>query len=216
MSEDDLLIAIENAGLSYLDMRPKGGALWVIGGREIQSKVRKLQADTGAYFTFSKKGSRSTRHRSAWFTHHGGDEAYRYREASSHKEQPAKKPKPASALKPAAKLKSAPQAQTPRRAPQQHAPQANPTKPTCGTCANCGMPACTNGGFAVCDSWQAKEDAPDYWPEMRRGGREGGFGGRLREIEDEEYVQPLKDRDKPIGPVETPRDRARKNKKRRQ
>lgn len=57
---------IERHNLEYLDKRDKGGALWVIGGRDLSPTMLKLQ-DSGFHFTFKVGGGRSSGYRDAWW-----------------------------------------------------------------------------------------------------------------------------------------------------
>lgn len=63
----DLLSHLRRLRLEISDKRSRGGALWVIGGPELDAPLRELRAK-GARFTFAPRGSRSTRNRPAWWT----------------------------------------------------------------------------------------------------------------------------------------------------
>ncbi|MBA4493329.1 hypothetical protein ACFO25_06330 [Paenactinomyces guangxiensis] len=49
-----------------IDKRKAGGALWVVGGWELNEILFPLK-EHKIYFRFSKKGGRSTKKRPAWF-----------------------------------------------------------------------------------------------------------------------------------------------------
>jgi hypothetical protein len=58
--EDNLLTQLRSRGLKVIDRRPEGGALWVVGGRDLADFV------VGLGFKFAPLGSKSTRGRPAW------------------------------------------------------------------------------------------------------------------------------------------------------
>ena len=62
-------------GLEVLDARADGGALWVIGGREIEAVLSELTAIAGD-FKFAPSGRSFTRGRPAWYTYQGSDVNY--------------------------------------------------------------------------------------------------------------------------------------------
>ena len=60
---------LEQFGLSYVDMRTKGGALWIIDSPEVTRERLEACEDIGnCIFKFCENGSRSTGHRAGWFT----------------------------------------------------------------------------------------------------------------------------------------------------
>ncbi|KOY82171.1 DUF4145 domain-containing protein [Lysinibacillus macroides] len=65
-TEYPLIQYLEEHNLSYIDKRDKGGALWVIGGWEINKFLLELKKHK-IYFRFSKKGGRVTKNKPAWF-----------------------------------------------------------------------------------------------------------------------------------------------------
>jgi hypothetical protein len=64
--EDELLIYLTQHGLEYIDHRPKGGSLWVIGSDRIREYLDPLK-DKGIHFRFKPTGGRASKHRPAWF-----------------------------------------------------------------------------------------------------------------------------------------------------
>jgi len=48
-------------------MRSKGGALWLIGGRELTHVIVELRKE-GVSFTYTEKGGTVSGHRPAWYT----------------------------------------------------------------------------------------------------------------------------------------------------
>ena len=53
--------------LKFEDMRSKGGALWLIGGRELTHVIVELRKK-GVSFTYTEKGGTVSGHRPAWYT----------------------------------------------------------------------------------------------------------------------------------------------------
>ena len=58
---------LENAGIEYVDKRPMGGALWVIGGKELENTVQGM-SEFGLNFTFKSTGGKATGGRPAWWS----------------------------------------------------------------------------------------------------------------------------------------------------
>lgn len=59
--EDNVLTQLRSRGLEVIDRRPEGGALWVVGGRDLADFL------IGLGFKFAPLGSKSTRGRPAWY-----------------------------------------------------------------------------------------------------------------------------------------------------
>ncbi|WP_144553347.1 hypothetical protein [Bacillus sp. X1(2014)] len=59
---------LQKSGYEVLDKREKGGALWVIGGEELEHFIEELSVSENIKFSFAKKGSKSTKNVPAWFT----------------------------------------------------------------------------------------------------------------------------------------------------
>ncbi len=57
---------LREKGLTIIDNRPVGGALWVLGGRELEPLMQDL-ARKGIKFTFSSNGSKTTGYKPAWW-----------------------------------------------------------------------------------------------------------------------------------------------------
>ena len=66
--EKELADFLEEKGLEIFDKRAKGGVLWVVGGKEIDSIIKETRKLYGALWTFSKNGGRATGGRTSWFT----------------------------------------------------------------------------------------------------------------------------------------------------
>jgi len=66
VEKPDVVQLIERHNLEHVDKRDSGGALWVIGGRELSPTMLKLR-DSGFPFTFKVGGGRSSDHRDAWW-----------------------------------------------------------------------------------------------------------------------------------------------------
>ena len=57
---------LKEAGIEFVDKRANGGALWVIGGHELDEIMQRL-ADAGQKFFFSEKGGRVTKNKPGWY-----------------------------------------------------------------------------------------------------------------------------------------------------
>lgn len=68
---DELLRLLAAEQLEAVDKRAAGGALWVVGGRELEPTMTRL-ASQGHRFNFSEGGGRATKHRPAWWTKAAG------------------------------------------------------------------------------------------------------------------------------------------------
>ncbi|WP_337018300.1 sigma factor-like helix-turn-helix DNA-binding protein [Oceanobacillus massiliensis] len=64
--EFPLLVFLGEHNLKYIDKRDKKGALWVLGDWSLRETLFTLKKNK-IYFRFSKKGSKSTDYRPAWF-----------------------------------------------------------------------------------------------------------------------------------------------------
>lgn len=67
VSRFDLKAEIKKAGFHYVDKRNSGGALWIIGGHELDKFVKKCRRK-GVKFTFKASGGRATQGKAAWWT----------------------------------------------------------------------------------------------------------------------------------------------------
>lgn len=83
----DVVQMIESHNLEHVDKRDSGGALWVIGGREISSTMVKFR-DSGFSFTFKAGGVRSGDYRDAWW-YTSSEAMNRKKSETSEKTQPA-------------------------------------------------------------------------------------------------------------------------------
>ena len=66
LEKQDVVQLIKRHNLQHVDKRYSGGALWVIGGRELSSIMLKLR-ESGFPFTFKPGGGRSSCYRDAWW-----------------------------------------------------------------------------------------------------------------------------------------------------
>ncbi|WP_197258390.1 DUF4145 domain-containing protein [Paenibacillus dendritiformis] len=57
---------LSHQGLTVVDKRPNGGALWIVGGWELKEALFSLKPQ-GIFFKYAKNGSQSTKRKSAWF-----------------------------------------------------------------------------------------------------------------------------------------------------
>ena len=65
-SKPDVLALLNEAGVSYIDKRDKGGALWIIGGKELSDTVKKCQ-QLGMWFKFKAEGGKATKGKPGWW-----------------------------------------------------------------------------------------------------------------------------------------------------
>lgn len=64
--KETLTEAIRRRKIPFVDKRAQGGALWIIGGKELSGFVRECR-ERGVYFQFCPGGGRSTQGRDAWY-----------------------------------------------------------------------------------------------------------------------------------------------------
>lgn len=67
-SKSQMVEFLKKKGLEVIDKRDKNGALWVVGGKEIDPILKETRKLYGALWTFSQNGGRATRNRTSWFT----------------------------------------------------------------------------------------------------------------------------------------------------
>ncbi|MGE5372834.1 MAG: hypothetical protein ACM3QZ_12675 [Solirubrobacterales bacterium] len=65
-AESDVIQLIERHGLEYVDKRDYGGALWVVGGRELSPTMLEFR-NAGFPFMFRVGGGRSSDYQDAWW-----------------------------------------------------------------------------------------------------------------------------------------------------
>ena len=63
---DPVVTYLKGAKIPFVDMRAKGNALWIIGGEELRTTVRQLEA-FGLKFRFQRGGIRDTKWKDAWW-----------------------------------------------------------------------------------------------------------------------------------------------------
>jgi hypothetical protein len=59
---------LEKSGIEIIDKRSKGGALWLLGGEELEPFINDLTNTESITFKFAINGSKSTKNMPAWFT----------------------------------------------------------------------------------------------------------------------------------------------------
>lgn len=64
----NMVTFLKSKGINYVDKRPKDGALWIIGGKELDSIIKETRKLYGAIWTFCSGGGRSTGYKPSWFT----------------------------------------------------------------------------------------------------------------------------------------------------
>lgn len=62
----DIQVILKEKGIAYIDKREHGGALWIIGGHELDELMAELK-ELGFKFWFSEKGGRVSKGEAAWF-----------------------------------------------------------------------------------------------------------------------------------------------------
>ena len=62
----DIQAILKEKGIAFIDKREHGGALWVIGGHELDDLMAELKG-LGFRFWFSEKGGRVSKGETAWF-----------------------------------------------------------------------------------------------------------------------------------------------------
>jgi very-short-patch-repair endonuclease len=63
----NVITFLSEKGLTVIDKRTSGGAIWVVGGAELLPMIKELEKK-GIRFRFAQNGSHSTQNRPAWFT----------------------------------------------------------------------------------------------------------------------------------------------------
>ena len=71
MEPKDIITLIKNAGIEYIDLRDKKGALWIVGGQELQDFTDSCNK-FGYEFAFVANGSKATDRRPGWWLKRGG------------------------------------------------------------------------------------------------------------------------------------------------
>lgn len=68
LSDEDRAIVnlLNEANISFTDKREKGGALWVVGGHELDEVMAQI-AEKGYKFSFSEKGGKQTKGQPGWY-----------------------------------------------------------------------------------------------------------------------------------------------------
>lgn len=64
--DEDIVTRLKTAGVKMIDKRPNGGALWIVGGVELEPFMSELRQD-GFSFQYAPSGGRATSHRPSWF-----------------------------------------------------------------------------------------------------------------------------------------------------
>ena len=64
--KEDVIALLEREKVPYVDKRSKGGALWIIGGKELSDVVRQCKA-LGIRFNFKVDGGKATKGKDGWW-----------------------------------------------------------------------------------------------------------------------------------------------------
>lgn len=62
----DVQSVLKEKGIAFIDKRENGGALWIVGGHELDELMSELK-EQGFKFSFSEKGGRVSKGEPAWF-----------------------------------------------------------------------------------------------------------------------------------------------------
>ncbi len=62
----DIIAVLKEKGIAYIDKRENGGALWIIGGHDLDEVMAELKG-MGFRFFFSEKGGRVSKGEAAWY-----------------------------------------------------------------------------------------------------------------------------------------------------
>ncbi len=65
---DSLLTCLSQNGIFYVDNRPKGGCLWIRGGRRLQDIVDRCEKRFGVRFQYAMAGTRTLNGAQGWWT----------------------------------------------------------------------------------------------------------------------------------------------------
>ena len=62
----NVLVILAQRGISFIDKREHGGALWVVGDHSLDNLMTELKG-LGFSFSYSEKGGRITKYKPGWF-----------------------------------------------------------------------------------------------------------------------------------------------------
>ena len=65
-TDEKLYAFLKSKRIRYIDKRAKGGALWIIGGHELDSIIMEC-ANLGFIFYYSEKGGRISEGKPGWY-----------------------------------------------------------------------------------------------------------------------------------------------------
>ena len=65
-SDDSLFYLLDKEGILYIDNREKGGALWIVGGHELDGVISTCEK-LGFHFLYTEKGGRVTKSKPGWY-----------------------------------------------------------------------------------------------------------------------------------------------------
>ena len=64
--QEDVISILKKNNVKYIDKRAKGGALWIVGGRELSGVVEKCKK-VGVKFTYKESGGKQTKGAPGWW-----------------------------------------------------------------------------------------------------------------------------------------------------
>lgn len=65
-SDSDVIEVLKKNKVKFIDKRDKNGALWIVGGRELEPIVKECKK-LGTYFRFKEEGGRQTSYKPGWW-----------------------------------------------------------------------------------------------------------------------------------------------------
>jgi len=63
---EEIICLLRQSNVEYIDKRPAGGSLWIIGGHELDALVEQART-LGFHFQYKQGGGKITRGRNAWW-----------------------------------------------------------------------------------------------------------------------------------------------------
>ncbi len=64
----ELVTFLEEKGIELVDKRPKGGALWIVGDKSLDTIIQETNKKFGAMWIYKAEGGIVTKHRPGWYT----------------------------------------------------------------------------------------------------------------------------------------------------
>lgn len=64
--DEELFKLLKEKDIEHIDKREKGGALWIVGGHELDEIISACE-EMGYKFLYSEKGGKATKHQAGWY-----------------------------------------------------------------------------------------------------------------------------------------------------